>query len=68
MKRVQNKQGAYKLNFLPQVIHANIWQNLKLNRSEYEVCELLWIKQTDGPSLCFEDQFEGWVKNVGEGS
>ena len=26
-KAVRNKQGDYKLNFLPQVIHDNIWYN-----------------------------------------
>ena len=26
-------------------------------------CGLLWIKQTDGPGLCFEDQYEALVIN-----
>ena len=28
------------------------------NEYEYEVCGLLWNKQTDGPGLCYEDQYE----------
>ena len=29
-----------------------------MNSSEYDDYGLLWIKQTDGPGLCFEDQHE----------
>ena len=32
------------------------WINTKLRCTED--CGLLWIKQTDGPGLCFEDQYE----------
>ena len=40
-KRVRNEQGADKLNFLPQVIHSNIWYDLNTNSSEYQGCGLL---------------------------
>ena len=32
------------------------WINTKLRCAED--CGLLWIKQIDGPGLCFEDQYE----------
>ena len=34
-KRVRNEQGADNLNFLPQVIHGNIWYDLNTNSSEF---------------------------------
>ena len=41
VERVRNELGAYKLNFLLQVIHEYTWKNLKMNRPEYEDCGLL---------------------------
>ena len=56
---VQNqKNDIFLLKFSPQVKLFAILTRINTNLKCIKDWALLWIKQTDGPGLCFEYQYE----------